>query len=285
MDVNCMWVSNDLESHKTKSSIMTNILRRNNVKVIGEGAETIVFAHGFGCDQNTWRSIISGFKNNYRIVLFDHVGAGKSDLDAYDQDKYSSLNGYATDLLDIFEALKIDKSIYVGHSVSAMIGLLAANRKPSYFKKMIFIGPSACYINDPTYDAGMEREDLDSLLDVMDSNYLGWSKMMAPKIMGNDDNPILGEELSNSFCATDPVIAKKFARTTFLSDNRKDLPLLKIESLSLQTHEDLLAPEAASQYIYENTPSNTRVVINATGHCPHLSAPQEVINAIKLYLN
>jgi len=264
---------------------MKNVLQRNNVKIIGEGAETIIFAHGFGCDQNAWRSVITAFKSDYRIILFDLVGAGKSDLKAYDPNKYNSLDGYASDVLDICEALKIENSIFVGHSVSSMIGLLAANRKPSYFKKLIFIGPSARYINDSDYTAGMEKEDLESLLDVMDSNYLGWSQLMAPKIMGNEDNPILAEELSNSFCATDPDIAKKFARTTFLSDNRKDLPLLQVESLSLQTFDDLLAPEAASQYIFENTPGNTRVIINATGHCPHLSAPFEVINAIKSYLN
>jgi sigma-B regulation protein RsbQ len=262
-----------------------NVLVRNNVRVIGKGVETIIFAHGFGCDQNTWRSVVAAFKDDYKLVLFDFVGAGKSDLTAYDPNRYSSLNGYASDILDICEALQIKEANYVGHSVSSMIGLLAANREPSYFKKMVFIGPSARYINDSTYQAGMEKEDLESLLEVMDSNYLGWSQMIAPRIMGDDNDPDLQESLTNSFCATDPEIAKRFARATFLSDNRKDLPLLKVESLSLQTYDDLLAPEAASQYILEHTPGNTRVVINATGHCPHLSAPDEVINAIKSYLN
>lgn len=255
------------------------------MQVLGEGEETMIFAHGFGCDQNTWRSVITAFESNYKIVLFDFVGAGKSDLNAYRSDRYNSLNGYATDVLDICEALDIKASIFVGHSVSSMIGLLAAIRMPSYFKKMVFIGPSARYFNDTDYQVGMDKEDLDSLLEVMDSNYLGWSQMVAPKIIGNADRPELGAALSNSFCATDPEIAKEFARTTFFSDNRKDLHLLQVESLSLQTQDDMLAPEAASQYIYENTPANTRLIINATGHCPQLSAPEEVVKAIKSYLN
>lgn len=264
---------------------MPDVLRRNNVKIIGTGEKTMVFAHGFGCDQNTWRGVVKAFENEYKIVLFDYVGAGKSDLNAYDSKRYTTLSGYATDVLEICEALGIENTIFIGHSVSSMIGLLAANSKPHYFQKLIFIGPSACYINDSNYKAGMEKEDLESLLDVMDSNYLGWSQIMAPKIMANPDNPTLGQELTNSFCATDPEIAKKFARATFLSDNRSDLPKLKIESLSLQTKDDILAPEAASEYILKNTPGNTRLLINATGHCPHLSAPKEVINAIKAYLN
>ena len=264
---------------------MSDVLKRNNVKVIGAGGETILFAHGFGCDQNTWRSVIKAFESDYKIVLFDYVGAGKSDLKAFDAKRYNTLDGYATDILEIIEALSLRNIIFIGHSVSSMIGLLAANRKPSYFKKLIFISPSARYINDVDYTSGMEKEDLESLLDVMDSNYLGWSQIMAPRIMGNADNPALGEELTVSFCATDPEIAKQFARTTFLSDNRNDLLQLKIESLSLQTKNDILAPEEASQYIYENTPGNSRVFINASGHCPHLSAPAEVIKAIKSYLN
>lgn len=264
---------------------MENVLIRNNVKVFGKGNKTIVFAHGFGCDQHTWRSITPAFELDYRIAVFDFVGAGKSVLSAYDHKRYGTLNGYATDLLEVCEALNISGAIFVGHSVSCMIGLLAAIRNPAFFEKMVFIGPSARYINEGDYHAGMEPEDLESLLEVMDSNYLGWSQSIAPAIMGNSDRPELGEELSNNFCATDPAIARQFARVTFLSDNRKDLPHLGVESLSLQTTNDILAPEAASQYIYENTPGNTRMVINATGHCPQLSAPEEVIKAIKLFLN
>lgn len=263
----------------------SEVLIRNNVKVVGSGSETMLFAHGFGCDQNSWRSVIPSFQKDYRLVLFDFVGAGKSDPKAYNVERYSSLQGYATDVIEICETLQLSNLIYIGHSVSCMIGLLASIRRPSLFSKMIFIGPSACYINDNEYQAGMDKEDLDSLLEVMDSNYLGWSQAMAPKIMGNAHQPQLGEELANSFCATDPDIAKKFARTTFLSDNRKDLPLLQVESLSLQTYDDILAPSAASEYIQQHTPGNTRIMINATGHCPHLSAPHEVVNAIKSFLN
>lgn len=263
---------------------MTDILKRNNVKAIGQGTQTIIFAHGFGCDQNTWRYVTDTFTDDYKVVLFDYVGAGKSDLNAYDARKYSSLKGYAADVLDICETLDIKDSIFVGHSVSSMIGLLAAVQQPSYFSKMIFLGPSARYINDNNYKGGMEQEDLEALLDVMDSNYLGWSKSMGPAIMGNPERPHLGEDLANSFCATNPDIAKDFARVTFLSDNRDDLRRLQVQSLTLQCAEDVLAPEAVGKYINENTPGNTMIQLKATGHCPHLSAPEEIITAIKSFI-
>jgi sigma-B regulation protein RsbQ len=270
---------------KRAQSLVMDILKRNNVRIVGQGTKDMLFAHGFGCDQNTWRSVVSAFENNYRIVLFDYVGAGKSDLSAYNSSRYSSLEGYATDIVEICEALKLEHATFVGHSVSSMIGLLAALRMPTLFDKMVFIGPSACYINDRDYSGGMDQEDLESLLDVMDSNYLGWSRTTARAIMGNDDKPELGEGLANSFCATDPEIARQFARVTFMSDNRKDLGRIKVESLSIQTVDDILAPEAASQYIFENMPGNKLLKIKATGHCPHLSAPAEVISAIKSFVN
>jgi len=268
----------------SKIIIMIDVLKRNNVKILGQGNQTMIFAHGFGCDQNTWRYVIDSFKDSYKIVLFDYVGAGKSDLDSYDSKKYNSLKGYANDIIEICEVLNIKDAIFVGHSVSSMIGMLAAIEQPSYFSKMIFLGPSARYIHDNDYNGAMNQEDLLALLEVMDSNYLGWSQQMAPAIMGNPDKPSLGEDLTNSFCATNPDIAKDFARVTFLSDNRADLPLLQVQSLTLQCAEDVLAPEHSGQYIYENTPGNTMIQLKATGHCPHLSAPDEIITLIKSFI-
>lgn len=264
---------------------MTDVLKRNNVTISGNGTQVIIFAHGFGCDQNTWRYITDTFTNDYKLVLFDYVGAGKSDLTAYNADRYSSLHGYTADVLEICETLDIKEAIFVGHSVSSMIGLLAAVKQPSYFSKLVFLGPSARYINDKNYTGGMEQEDLDALFDVMDSNYLGWSASLAPAIMGNPERPQLGEDLANSFCATNPDIAKDFARVTFLSDNRSELGLLQVQSLTLQCAEDMLAPEAVGQYINKNTPGNTFLQLKATGHCPQLSAPNEIIGAIKSFIS
>lgn len=264
---------------------MIDVLKRNNVKVFGEGSTPIIFAHGFGCDQNTWRHVANAFEKEYKVVLFDYVGAGKSDLTAYDAERYSSLKGFAQDLLDICAELQIKEAIFVGHSVSSMIGVLAALQQPSYFKQLVLIGPSPRYINDTDYTGGMERSDLEALFEVMDSNYLGWSAMLAPVIMGNPDKPQLGEELANSFCSTNPEMARNFARVTFLSDNRADLPKLQVKSLTLQCSDDVITPTPVGQYILKNTPNNKMVVLEATGHCPHLSAPQEVINSIKTFIN
>ena len=244
----------------------------------------MIFAHGFGCDQHMWRLITPAFEEEYQIVLFDHVGSGRSDLEAYDPVKYSSLNGYATDVLEICAELNLVDAIFVGHSVSAMIGVLAAVREPSRFSHLIHVGPSPRYINDDGYIGGFTRAEIDGLLDHLDSNYLGWSTAMAPVIMGNADRPELGEELTNSFCRTDPEIAKQFARVTFLSDNRSDLPRLTTPSLVLQCSEDVIAPLSVGQYVHEHSPDSHLVVLKATGHCPHLSAPQETVAAMKAYL-
>jgi sigma-B regulation protein RsbQ len=219
------------------------------------------------------------------VILFDYVGAGKSDLSQYDRDKYASLDGYAQDVLDICEALDLSEVIFVGHSVSSMIGLLAAVKEPKYFKKLIFIGPSPRYLNEAGYTGGFERTDLDSLFEFMDSNYLGWSSALAPAIMGNPGQPEHGAFLTNSFCMTDPEIARQFARVTFYSDNRSDLQKLKVESLTLQCAEDIIAPMGVGDYMQSNTPGNSLVVLNATGHCPHISAPVEIIEAVRRYLS
>lgn len=269
----------------TWQQMLNPILKRNNVQIIGSGPQVMLLAHGFGCDQQSWQFIVDAFTDDYRVVLFDYVGAGKSDLSQYDREKYSTLDGYAQDVLDICEALELSDIIFVGHSVSSMIGLLAAVKSPAYFTKLIFIGPSPRYLNEDGYTGGFERADLESLFEFMDSNYLGWSHQLAPAIMGNADKPETGAFLTNSFCATDPEIARQFARVTFYSDNRDDLPKLTVESLTIQCADDIIAPLAVGNYMQANTPGTTLELLSATGHCPHISAPAETIRTIKNYLS
>jgi sigma-B regulation protein RsbQ len=261
-----------------------SIHTKHNVTIAGAGAQTMVFAHGFGCDQNMWRCVEPAFRARYRTVLFDHVGAGKSDLAAYDRAKYSTLNGYAQDVLALAAELDIRGGIFVGHSVSATIGMLAAVKEPERFAKLVLVGPSPCYVDDGDYVGGFKRRDIDELLDFLDSNFLGWSSALAPQIMGNEDRPELGEELRNSFCRTDPAIAKHFARVTFLSDNRADVPKVKPECLILQCASDVIAPAAVGEYLHRHLPRSVLVHMKATGHCPNLSAPQETIAAIDAFL-
>ncbi|MDY7228778.1 alpha/beta fold hydrolase [Hyalangium rubrum] len=259
-------------------------LKRNNVRVMGRGRKAMVLAHGYGCDQNMWRFITPAFQDDYHIVLFDHVGAGQSDISAFNRTKYSSLKGYADDVLEICRELALKDAVFVGHSVSAMIGVLAAIAEPERFDKLVLIGPSPCYINDGDYVGGFSRGDIDGLLESLDSNYLGWSSAMAPSIMGNPDRPHLGEELTNSFCRTNPEIAKHFARATFLSDNRTDLPKLKKRALILQCSEDIIAPEAVGRYLHQHLANSHFHQLSATGHCPHLSEPAETIAAMSSFL-
>ncbi len=263
---------------------VNNILKRNNVTITGKGDKVMLFAHGFGCDQNAWKRITGAFENDYKIILFDYIGAGKSDVTAYDKTKYGTLDGYASDILEICQELKVKDAIFVGHSVSCMIGALASMRNPAIFNKLIFIGPSASYLNEEGYIGGFNQEDIDNILEVMDDDYIKWSKSMAPKIMGENQEPEIQEELTDLFCSTDADIAKDFARVTFLSDNRQDLPRIPVESLTLQCSEDIIAPLEVGQYIHENTPNNTLVILKATGHCPHMSEPEETIAAIKAFL-
>jgi sigma-B regulation protein RsbQ len=263
-----------------------SILTRNNVTVMGEGTQPMLFAHGYGCDQNMWRLVVPAFAADYKIVLFDHVGAGNSDLAAYDRAKYSSLRGYAHDVIEICRELDLRDVIFVGHSVSAMIGILAAIDEPDRFARLILVGPSPRYIDDPGsgYVGGFARKDIDELLEFQDSNYLGWSSTLAPVIMNNPDRPELAEELTNSFCRTNPEIAKQFAAVTFLSDNRDDLAKTPVPSLVLQCREDAIAPQAVGTYVHRHLPSSELVVLHAIGHCPHLSAPDETVAAIKAFL-
>jgi sigma-B regulation protein RsbQ len=261
------------------------VLTRNNVLEQGNrDGQPLLFAHGFGCDQNMWRFVWPRFEQDYRVVLFDHVGAGGSDLSAYDPARYSSLQGYAEDVLEICRELDLREVVFVGHSVSAMIGVLAARVEPDRFAKLVLVGPSPRYIDDDGYVGGFSREDVEGLLDSMDSNYLGWSSQMAPVIMGNEDRPALGEELTNSFCRTDPEIARSFARVTFLSDNRADLAAVDVPALVLQCSDDAIAPEEVGRYVARALPGGRFAMLDAVGHCPNLSAPEQTADAIEEFL-
>lgn len=261
-----------------------SIMRRNNVTITGRGAQVLLFAHGFGCDQHMWRLVTPAFEESHTVVCFDYVGAGGSDLAAYNPARYSSLEGYAQDVLEICQELDLHGAVFVGHSVSAMIGVLAALRAPERFAKLVLVAPSPRYINDEGYVGGFSRADIDELLEFLDSNYLGWSSTMAPAIMGNPERPELGDELTNSFCRTDPAIAKRFARVTFLSDNRADLSRVTQPCLVLQCSEDVIAPLAVGQYVHQHIRSSQMVIMRATGHCPNLSAPEETVAAIRAFL-
>ena len=260
------------------------VARRNNVKVSGRGTKPMLFAHGFGCDQNMWRLVAPAFEDDHKVVLFDHVGAGRSDLAAYSRTRYGTLDGYAEDVLEICRELALTGVTFVGHSVSAMIGVLAAIREPERFDALVLVGPSPRYLDDGDYVGGFAREDIDELLEALDANYLGWSSAMAPAIMGNPDRPELAAELANSFCRTDPEIARHFARVTFLADNRADLPRVRTRSLVLQCSEDAIAPLAVGEYVHRHRAGSRLAVMRATGHCPNLSAPGETIAAVRAFL-
>jgi sigma-B regulation protein RsbQ len=265
---------------------VASVLERNRVTVRGvRSGRPIMFAHGFGCDQEMWRFVAPDFEVDHRVVLFDHVGSGNSDLSAYDPDKYGSLRGYAADVVDICRELELTDVVFVGHSVSSMIGALSYLRAPELFGALVMIGPSPRYIDDGDYVGGFSRADIVDLLDSLDSNHLGWSTQMAPVIMGNAERPELGEELTNSFCRTDPDIARQFARVTFLSDNRADLPGLDVPTLVLQCSEDVIAPDVVGAYVHERIPGSVLTHLAATGHCPNLSAPEETTSAIRAFLS
>jgi sigma-B regulation protein RsbQ len=258
---------------------------RNRVTVTGrEGARAMVFAHGFGCDQNMWRLVAPAFADEHELVLFDHVGAGSSDLSAWNRERYASLDGYAQDVLDICAELDLDDVVLVGHSVSAMIGVLAVAAEPSRFGSLVLVSPSPRYIDALPYRGGFSEADIEDLLDSLDSNYLGWSGAMAPVIMGNPDRPELADELTNSFCRTDPEIARHFARVTFTSDNRADLRRVDVPTLILQCRHDAIAPIEVGTYVHSAMRNSQLVVLEATGHCPQLSAPDQVVRAIRDFL-
>ncbi len=263
----------------------TDVRVRNNVREFGDGTQPMLFAHGFGCDQNMWRWMTPAFEDDYRVVLFDYVGSGKSDLSAYDRERYASLDGYAQDIVDIARELDLRDVILVAHSVSSMISVLAAIAEPDRFAQLVLIGPSPSYLNDgDEYRGGFERADIEGLLDLMDKNYIGWANFLTPMIMKNDERPELTRELNESFCSTDPVIARQFAEVTFLSDNRSDLPRLTVPALVLQCSEDAIAPQGVGEYVASSMPNATFRQLGATGHCPHMSHPEETIAAIREHL-
>jgi sigma-B regulation protein RsbQ len=264
-----------------------SVIHRNRVQTFGRGPRTLLFAHGFGCDQSMWRHVAPYFAERHRVVLFDHVGSGRSDLRAYDFHKYARLHGYAEDVLAICRELELTDVTFVGHSVSSMIGVLAAREDPARISRLVLVGPSPRYLDDEEagYRGGFRQPDIEQLLETLDSNYLGWSHAMAPAIMGNAERPELGEELTNSFCRTDPEIAKHFAKVTFLSDNREDLPKVETPTLILQCSQDIVAPEYVGRYVHAMIKGSEFVLMRATGHCPNLSAPDETIAAIAAYVD
>jgi sigma-B regulation protein RsbQ len=261
-----------------------DVYAKNNVRIVGAGdGPTIMLAHGFGCDQNLWRLVSERLAPNFRIVLFDHVGAGASDPSAWDEARYGSLEGYARDVLDIVRELNLHEVVFVGHSVAAMIGVLAVAADSSRFAKLVLLTPSPRYIDDDYYRGGFSRSDIDELLDSLESNYLGWSRAMAPTIMGTPDRPELSDELTDSFCRTDPSRARVFARTTFLSDNRADLQRVSVPTLVIECAHDSLAPPEVGAYVHQHINGSELVTLDATGHCPQLSAPEATAQAIAAF--
>lgn len=261
-----------------------DVLKRNNVTVFGAGTQAMVFVHGFGCSQQMWQLLAPDFSTDYRVVLLDLVGAGQSNLAAYDPAQYSSLDAHAEDVLAVLRALHLHDVVLVGHSVGAMIAMLAAIEEPDRVAQLVLLTPSPRYLNDVGYTGGFEPADINELLEDMGNNYLGWSGGFAPVVMGHPDRPELTAELSSSFCRTDPAIAQHFARVTFLSDNRADLPLVRTPSLILQCLHDAIAPLAVGTYMHQHLPGSTLVVLDTSGHCPHLSAPQATSAAIQEFL-
>ncbi len=261
----------------------TAVIRRNNVHLSGRGGTAMVFAHGFGCDQQMWRFVAPQFEEDFKVVLFDHVGCGRSDSKSYSSEKYASLSGYASDLTEIGDVLGLRDAVLVAHSVSAMIAVLASVAAPKMFARLVLIGPSARYIDDVGYVGGFSEDRIGEMLQFLENHYVDWSAAMAPAIMGNQERPHLAQELNDSFCRMDPVIAREFARVTFRYDSRADLPLVTRPSLILQCSEDAIAPVEAGAYVHGAIPGSTLAVLKATGHCPHLSAPGEVVSAIKAF--
>jgi sigma-B regulation protein RsbQ len=262
-----------------------DVVRRNNVHITGRGAKLMMFAHGFGCDQHMWRFVAPHFERDYRVVLFDYVGHGQSDWTAYDPRRYDSLQGYAEDVLEICRVLDLKDVIFVGHSVSSIVGILATLQEPERFARLILVGPSPRYINDPPdYVGGFERQDIEGLLEMMERNYAGFAAVLAQTVIKNPNRPELTQELTDKFCATSPQVARQFAEVTFLSDNRADLAKVRVPSLIMQCSEDSIAPMEVGEYLHRHLPASTMRILQATGHCPQMSHPDETIRVIRAYL-
>lgn len=275
--------------YRLKVGIMldrNDVLKRNNVKVHGEGKPVLMLAHGFGCDQNMWRFIQPDLETDYTLVLFDYCGSGKSDTSFYSKERYSSLEGFARDIVEIADALALSDVVLMGHSVSSITGLLAANARPDLFSKLVMICPSPCFLNiPPDYHGGFDRSDLEELVALMDQNYVGWARYLAPLVMGSANSPELVAELGDSFCSTDPVFAKNFAKATFFSDNREDLKRLQLPTLILQSARDTLAAQEVGEYMHDQIAHSTFRVIQAEGHCLHMTHPKDVIRELKAFVH
>lgn len=261
-----------------------DVVKRNNVRVLGQGTHTLLFVNGFGCDQTIWRYLTPAFSKQFRLVLYDHVGSGLSDAAAYDPIKYTSLEGYALDLLEICQKLNLQQVTLVGHSVGAMIGMLAAIQEPGRFRQLLLLCPSPCYLNEGSYHGGFERRDLEEMLAFMDKDFVGWADYITPFIMGNPDRPSLTAELAHSFCQNDPTIARQFARVTFLGDNRADLTQCRTPCLLVQCAEDIIAPLEVGDYLRETLPDAQLITLPVAGHCPHVSAPSETLDALETFM-
>jgi sigma-B regulation protein RsbQ len=262
-----------------------NILQRNNVNVGGSGQRPLVFAHGFGCDQQMWRFVAPAFETTHRTVLFDLIGCGLSDLTAYDDQRHASLHGYAQDLAEIIVAADLHDAVLVGHSVSAMISMLAARLVPGRVSALVMIGPSPRYLNDPPdYVGGFERADIDALLDMIEGNLVGWANFLAPVVMGAGHSADMTDELKASFCALDPHIARRFAEVTFLGDNRADLAEVALPTLIVQVSDDAIAPRAVGEYLHHHLRHSEYALLDAAGHCPHMTHPEATIALIRDFL-
>jgi sigma-B regulation protein RsbQ len=267
-------------------SLASDVTNKNNVTILGCGEKTLLLAHGFGCDQKMWRFMLPDLAHHYKVVLFDYVGSGKSDLSYYDQDRYSSLEGYAQDVLEVCEALDLQDVIFVGHSVSSMIGLIASVQKPDIFSQLVMICPSPCFLNfKPYYVGGFEKADLEELIDLMDKNYIGWANYLAPLVTGSNHSEKLVGELSGSFCSTDPIIAKTFAKATFFSDYRYLLSMAKHPVLIFQSSQDALASTDIGDYMVEQLPIATLQLIEAEGHCLHMTHPDIINQVLRSYID
>lgn len=263
-----------------------DIRSRNNISLLGNDPlkKTIVFSHGFGSDQTAWRHQVEAFKNNYNIVLFDMVGAGKSDFSAYSPNRYSTLHAYSDDLIEIITELQLQKPIIVTHSVSGMTSVLASLREPQMFEKLILICSSPRYLNDGDYKGGFDQSDLDGLFDAMSSNYHAWAAGFGPVAMGNPERPELGKEFARTLGEIRPDVAQAVARVIFTSDHRKDVPKLTTPTLVIQTSNDIAVPLEVGRYLHKNIKGSTLAHIDASGHLPHMSAPDEINSVIASFL-
>lgn len=270
-----------------KERVAASVIEQNNVTQSGiDNGPAMIFVHGFGCDQSMWREVAPKFAEGHRVITYDLTGMGQSDLSAYDPHRYGDLRAHAEDLRGIVDALRLDEVVLVGHSVGATIALLAAIEVPEKISRLVLISPSPCFVDDAvsSYRGGFSREDLEGLIAFLDENHMGWSAQMAPTIVGQPEGAVATDELTQSFCRTDPKIAQHFARVTFLSDERKAFEHATRPSLILHCKHDALVPMEVAEWMKDRTPMVTLELLDATGHCPHMTVPHDVVAAMQTYL-